>query len=74
MKKAAQHMARSHPPFTVQMLEFEGNFPIPRGRLTEPSATLEDAEVRGKREASNLPLRHGLGFRVLDATGKQVFC
>jgi hypothetical protein len=74
-----RHVVRSKPPFTVEMLEFEDTLailPFPRGRLAEPSSTLGDAKLRGKHEASNCVVERGRrpGFRVLDATGRQVFC
>jgi hypothetical protein len=74
-----RHAARSKPPFTVEMLEFEdtlGILPFPKGRLAEPSSTLGDAKLRGKHEASRCVVERGRRprFRVFDVTGRQVFC
>jgi hypothetical protein len=66
-------MIGSLPPFTVEMLEFDGSRPVPKGRLAVPSDTLEDAKHRGKLEicASVHELR-SLGFRVFDVRGNEV--
>lgn len=63
------------PLFTIEMLEFKGDRPMPRGRLAEPLSILEDAKFRGKREASSCVVeqRRRPGFR-LDVTGHEVFC
>ena len=62
------------PPFIIEMLEFEGNRPFPKGRLAAPADTLEDAKIRGKREISSSGLTpRPLGFRILDVTEQEAF-
>ena len=67
-------MSQPHPPFFIEILEFKGVSAVSKGRLAEPSETLEDAERRAELEVSTEDLRRcSVGFRILDDTGREVF-
>jgi hypothetical protein len=69
------HPPLLHPPFFIEILEFQGASAVSRGRLAEPSQTLADAQKRGEREISTAASpRSPLGFRILDDMGREAFC
>ena len=66
-------MSQPHPPFFIEILEFKGVSAVSKGRLAEPSETLDDAERRAELEVSTADLRRCVGFRILDDIGREVF-
>jgi hypothetical protein len=65
-------MSQPHPPFFIEILEFKGVSAVSRGRLAEPSETLENAERRAELEVSTEDLRRSsAGFVFWTTRGER---